>query len=555
MNMKRLPIGISDFKKIIENNYYFVDTSNFIIDIYNEAADIVLLTRPRRFGKTLNMSMLRYFFDNLLNTASLFDGLAVSEDDEVIKQINGYPTIFITFKDFKDMKWDTAELKLKTLLSGLYNDFSEVVLPILKSKIEKKIYMEICNREAKFSDYQEGLKNLTKYLYVAYDKPVMLIIDEYDVPIQSGWTYGYYDDIIDFMRNFLSGALKDNPYLFKGVLTGIYRVAKESIFSGLNNLIVYTIFDEPFSTYFGFTEDEIQSLLQVMDLSTNKELTTELKNWYNGYTFGSNTIYNPWSIVRYLQEKKLKAYWINTSSNELIQESIKKNMKQKAKFREEIEALISGKPIKKMVDDSSALKELNIKPSAIWTLFLFSGYLKPKHAELVNAKYRCELEIPNREVLVFFQDTVIEWLSNSDVEIVYDMADSLIAGEGEKFCDELKTFVLDTLSYHDLKGEPENTYHMILLGMFAHLSDGYWIKSNRESGFGRYDILLKAKDKKNFSAVIEIKPSIEKAADGMEQIEEKAYSTELEAEGYTNILKIALGIDGKKVETLVEKRI
>lgn len=230
-------------------------------------------------------------------------------------------------------------------------------------------------------------------------------------------------------------------------------------------------------------------------------------------------------------------------------------MKQKAKFREEIEALISGKPIKKMVDDSSALKELNIKPSAIWTLFLFSGYLKPKHAELVNAKYRCELEIPNREVLVFFQDTVIEWLSNSDVEIVYDMADSLIAGEGEKFCDELKTFVLDTLSYHDLKGEPENTYHMILLGMFAHLSGGYWIKSNRESGFGRYDILLKAKDKKNFSAVIEIKSSIEKAADGMEQIEEKAYSTELEAEGYTNILKVALGIDGKKVETLVEKRI
>jgi len=302
----------------MENDYYFVDTSEMIAEIYREAADIALITRPRRFGKTLNMSMLRYFFDNRLETSELFKGLGIPEDEEMMKKINGYPVIFITFKDFKDNCWENTEIKLKNLLSGLYDSFYETVFPFLKSDIEKEIYSNIINRKANIVDYQEALKKLTEFLFRVFNKPVILLIDEYDVPIQSGWTYGYYDEVIPFMRGLLSGALKDNSFLFKGVLTGIYRVAKESIFSGLNNLLVYTVLDERYSHYFGFTEQEVLTLLTELNLKSNQTVSSDLKTWYNGYKFGITTIYNPWSVLCYLEQESLRSYWINTSSNDLI---------------------------------------------------------------------------------------------------------------------------------------------------------------------------------------------------------------------------------------------
>ena len=548
--MKRLPIGISDFKKLIENDYIFADTTRLIADVYREAADIILLTRPRRFGKTLNMSMLSYFFDNRLQTAHLYEGFDVSRDAEMMDVVNTFPVIFLSFKDVKDRNWNTAEMKLKNLFSKLYNNFYETLMPVLKPGIEKKTYMDIINKVANNADYQDALKNLTEYLYRAYDKPVILLIDEYDVPIQSGWSYGYYDEVIDFMRGLLSGGLKDNSYLFKGVLTGIYRVAKESIFSGLNNLKVYTVLKKRYSQYFGFTQEEIDSLLDSLHFEEPDKLKEGLKSWYNGYNFGGRTVYNPWSVVNYLFDQELQPYWINTSSNELIQETIDLNMKKRRKFRGEIQSLIAGDSITSTIDDSSALRELRTKPNTIWALFLFSGYLKAETMTLKAGKYDCELKIPNEEVLIFFKDTVMEWLSANDPDILYDMSESLRKGEGERFCEELKKFVLETLSYYDINGEPENTYHMILLGMFAHLSGGYWIKSNRESGEGRYDILLKAKDRENYSAVIEIKASADKTREGMDQIVEKKYLSELESEGYEKILKLSLGVDRKRVEVL-----
>jgi len=280
------------------------------------------------------------------------------------------------------------------------------------------------------------------------------------------------------------------------------------------------------------------------------KLKEGLKSWYNGYNFGGRTVYNPWSVVNYLFDQELQPYWINTSSNELIQETIELNMKKRRKFRGEIQSLIAGDSITSTIDDSSALRELRTKPNTIWALFLFSGYLKAETMTLKAGKYDCELKIPNEEVLIFFKDTVMEWLSANDPDILYDMSESLRKGEGERFCEELKKFVLDTLSYYDINGEPENTYHMILLGMFAHLSGGYWIKSNRESGEGRYDILLKAKDRENYSAVIEIKASADKTREGMDQIVEKKYLSELESEGYEKILKLSLGVDRKRVEVL-----
>jgi len=550
--MKRLPIGISDFEELVKNGYYFVDTTKLIGEVYKDGSKIILLTRPRRFGKTLNLSMLSSFFDNRKKTSELFEGLDISDDVEIMKVINSYPTIFLTFKDIKDRYWDTAEMKLKNLISQLYNDFYDSVKSVLKVGIEVKIYEDIINRVAFISDFQESLKKLTEYLYRAYQKPVILIIDEYDVPIQSGWSNGYYDDVIDFMRGFLSGALKDNSFLFKGVLTGIYRVAKESIFSGLNNLSVLTIFDEDYAEYFGFTESEMEKLLNAFE--ENTEDRENIKRWYNGYNFGGHIVYNPWSVLNYLRFKDLMPYWINTSSNNLIQETININMKEKERFRDDIERLITGESIKKIVDDSSALRELRTKPNAVWALFLFSGYLKPETKVLKAGKYECMLKIPNEEVMIFFKDTVLEWLSVQDTDIFYDMADSLTNGDGEQFCMELKNFVMGTLSYYDIKSEPENTYHMILLGMFAHLTGGYWILSNRESGKGRYDICLKAKNKEDYSVVIEIKPkgTREDAEEGMDQIEDKMYVRDLESEGYTKILKISLAVDGKDIESVVK---
>jgi hypothetical protein len=354
------------------------------------------------------------------------------------------------------------------------------------------------------------------------------------------------------MRGLLSGALKDNPFLFKGVLTGIYRVAKESIFSGLNNLKVYSLFEEKYSEYFGFTEDEVEWLFQSLEIA-DEGLIKNLKAWYNGYDMGNQVIYNPWSVLNYLVDKKLKPYWINTSSNDLIIRLIENNLKEDVDFQHDIEELISGNSIAKMINEASSLRDIDYDMDAIWTLFLFSGYLRPENVVVENGKYKCQLKVPNKEIMIFFQDTVINWIKKASKRTLYSITDSLINGDAGKFCEKLEKYVMETLSYYDIKSKPENTYHLILLGMFAHLVNDYWIKSNRESGLGRYDICLKAKNKKNYSAIIEIKSEAGKTADAMRQIIDKAYAQELESEGYTKIMKIALGVDGKKIKTIAVK--
>jgi len=288
-------------------------------------------------------------------------------------------------------------------------------------------------------------------------------------------------------------------------------------------------------------------------MENNEQVKQGLKEWYNGYKFADHVIYNPWSVINYLYDQKLQPYWINTSSNDLIKETIEKNLKEDERFRISIEEMIAGEKVEKRIDDASALREMEYDPDAIWTLFLFSGYLKAEnpHEAKGSKDIVHDCTIPNTEVTRFYKKTVINWLQRAGRNIIYDLADPLVKGEGQRFGEKLKHFISGSLSYYDIKGEPENTYHMILLGMFAHLSGGYWIKSNRESGLGRYDICLKAKDKENYSAVIEIKPSADRAREGMEQIEEKAYLQELETEGYEKILKISLGVDGKQVEAMV----
>ncbi len=553
--MKKLPIGISDFRKLVENDYFFVDTSEFITDVYRESADTILITRPRRFGKTLNMSMLNYFFDNTLDTAYLFNGLKVTQDSRVMENINGYPTVFISFKDIKDHKWEEASLNLKNQMINMYKQKEESLITILNDEDERKYYRSIIERTAPLSDYKESLKNLVSYLHRAYDKPVLLIIDEYDVPIQSGWTHGYYEDVIDFMRIFLSAALKDNPHLFKGIMTGIYRVAKESIFSGLNNLSVFTVLDEDYSQYFGFTESEIEWILLQLGKENDEDMRAGLREWYNGYTFGGITVYNPWSVINYLRYGQLKPYWINTSSNDLIISLVEENLKRKESFREELETLVSGGYIQKSIDDSSALRELKTDPNSIWSLFLFSGYLKAagRKTDPITLEEIYDCSIPNNEVMRFFRSTVVKWLERSKYGVLSDIVQPLVKGRSEEFTTKLKEFVQSTLSYYDIGKVPENAYHMLLLGMFSHLQGGYHIKSNRESGLGRYDILLKAKDKDNYSVIIEIKKGIDKLEEAIAQIEQKDYAAELRSEGYARITKVAIGADGKNIEVLTKE--
>jgi len=549
--VKKLPIGISDFKEIIEKEYLFVDTSPLIGKIFRESAKAILITRPRRFGKTLNMSMLSYFFDNTLQTLNLFKGLRITEDKEVMKEINGYPVVFISLKDLKNNNWKDALTNLKSLISDLYSTFLHSLEEFKDNKKNKGLIDEIINNKANIVDYQKSLKYLIDFLSVKFNKPVLLLIDEYDVPIQSGWTYGYYDEVIDFMRIFLSAALKDNPNLFRGVLTGIYRVAKESIFSGLNNLSVFTVLNKDYSEYFGFTEPEIEKIFIDLGKDKDRKIRIGMREWYNGYTFGDKTIYNPWSVINYIRYEELKPYWINTSSNDLIITIINKNLKEDKDFRTEIEKLITEESVEKIIDEASALREIEYDPNAIWSLFLFSGYLKPENMKLEEGKINCNLKIPNKEVNIFFKDTVIKWLKIAARRGMDKMTLSLAEGNGEMFCERLKEYVSETLSYYDISKAPENTYHILLLGIFAQLQGGYWIKSNRESGLGRYDILLKAKDKSNYSAIIEIKKSVEDLDKALKQIEERDYSRELTSEGYDRILKVAIGADGKTVETMV----
>ncbi|HPE70387.1 MAG TPA: AAA family ATPase [Thermotogota bacterium] len=554
--MKRWPIGISDFRRIREEGYLFVDTSCFISEIWKEDAQTILVTRPRRFGKTLNLSMLSHFFDIRLKSAGLFKDLRIASDSLLMEQMNRVPTIFLSFKDIKDSDWDSALFHLKMVLSSLFQEFSPILLDVLGEPFLEKSFQSIVNLEAHVVQYKNALKTLIDLLFHKFQHPVLLLIDEYDVPIQSAWTNGYFDQMIDFMRVFLSAPLKDNPKLHKGVLTGIFRVAKESIFSGLNNLVPFTVLEDSFSAYFGFSPREVEWLVaQKWPQQQEKasQQLQQLQEWYNGYRFGQQTVYNPWSVINFLKANRLKPYWIHSSSNDLVIEQVEKNLRRHPTFRAEMERLLSGDSIEKVLDDATALREIDQSPSAIWTLFLFSGYLTPEAATLEQGKYRCTLRIPNEEVQLFFQDTISTWLTHPNPENLSRMLQDLLEGNAPGFANSLQQFALDTLSYYDLQIQSENTFHVLLLGLLAQLQSHFCIRSNRESGFGRYDILLEPRDPSLPGIVIEVKAGTHDLPKALEQIQEKQYTRELLSKGIKELFLVAIGTEGKKVEVLTSE--
>ncbi len=503
-NRKKLNLGYSDFKDIIQSNNYFVDKSLLIEEVLNSQKAVLLFPRPRRFGKTLNLSMLRYFFDkNEPENKNLFKDLKIWQTGEDIKQhCCKYPIIYLTFKDAKADTWQECYELIVSEIVILYRKHRYLLENSILYDDEKDIFNKILRKTASKSEYKESLKLLSEYLQRYHNKKVVILIDEYDTPIQASHNK-FYKEAISFMRSLLSGALKDNSNLYKGVITGILRVSKESIFTGLNNLSVYSILDEEFSAQFGFTELEVKQIIKDFNIKTDY---SEIKRWYDGYKFGETTkIYNPWSILNFVVSKneKFKTFWTYTSSNELIKEQIKK--KDAENIREEILKLINGESIKKDLEANFVFPDLSKNIDLFWTLLTYSGYLTTRK-EISRKKH--ELVIPNFEIKIIFQDTILEWLK-MDVKVQQSLlentANYLITNEIEKFEKGFKKVIGDTFSYYDTAKNHEYVYHSYILGLLAIIGDDYIIKSNGEGGEGRYDIMLIPHDKSKYGVVIEIK--------------------------------------------------
>ncbi|BBE31770.1 hypothetical protein OSSY52_19110 [Tepiditoga spiralis] len=544
---KRLPIGRSDFKSLIEDNMYFVDKSLLIKEVI-ESGDVLLITRPRRFGKTLSQSMMKYFFDITQNNEHLFKALKIYKEKNIIeKHLNKHPVIYITFKDLKSNNLKKMHDLLISELSTLYIDH-KYVLDVLDEE-EKSVYKSITSKKANDSEYENSIRNLSKYMERYYGKKVIILIDEYDTPIQQAYLHGYYDEIISLIGNLFGMALKDNVYLEKAVLTGITRVSKESIFTGVNNLKVSTVLNELFNDKYGLTKEEVEETLKYYDLEYEE---SEVIDWYNGYNFGGVEIYNPFSIINLVDEKKIGPYWMNTSGNYLIRKLIKEGT---VNIKDSIEKLLNGEKVESKINETMVYGDLHINSNeSIWTLFLFSGYLK-WIKETKEGYRRYTLAIPNKEVRMFYEDTVLLMLEEENIQLD-NILINLINGHIEEFKEDFQKLTMNTLSYFDVSGEePERFYHGLILGMSVGLKEKYIIKSNRETWLGRADVILIPKDKTDKGIIIEFKKFyknektlLNSAQNGLKQINEKKYEEEIKNYGINDIIKVSIAFDKKEVE-------
>ena len=536
--MKKIPIGVDDFKEIISNNFYYVDKTKSIEDILSDGSKVKLFTRPRRFGKTLNMSTLKYFFDinNAVENRKLFNGLDI-EKSEYISEHGKYPVIFISMKGIKATTWLASLFAIKGLIAELYNEFEFIRDILNKAELEKfdKIWLKKDDGE-----YENALKNLTAFLYKYYKKEVILLIDEYDNPLITAHKYDYYDDALPFFKVFYGEALKTNPYLKMGVMTGIIRVIKAGIFSDLNNLSVYSILNDFYSDFFGFTQDEVKKALK--DFNIEYELP-DVKAWYNGYKFGNSDVYNPWSILKFLQFKKLIPYWIDTSDNYLINK-ISKNATSDT--MEALQALFSSESVEENINGNSDLSIL-FGEEEIWELLLFSGYLTidKKIGEDYENVYT--LRLPNREVKEFFKQKFID--VNFGESLFRNTMEALKKNKIDNFEKYLQNIILKSTSYYD--GKNEDFYHGLILGITLYLDRDYYVNSNRESGLGRYDVIIEPKNKNNRGFILEFKVAksekeLEKVSEeAIEQIINKKYDISLKERGIRDITLIGIAFFGK----------
>ena len=533
--MKKIPIGVDDFKKLIENNAYYIDKTKFIADILNDAAEVKLFTRPRRFGKTLNMSTLKYFFDiqNKDENRKLFNGLDIEKSQYTSEQ-GKYPVIFISMKGIKAPNWEDYLFQIKTLIKELYNEFSFIREILNKSELDSfdKIWLKKDDGE-----YSNALKNLTAYLYKYYKKEVILLIDEYDNPLITAYEYHYYDDALPFFKVFYGEALKTNPYLKMGVMTGIIRVIKAGIFSDLNNLRVYSILSKQYSDFFGFTQNEVENALE--DFNIEYELP-DVKIWYDGYKFGNSEVYNPWSILNFLEDRELEAYWVGTSNNFLINDILKNT---NSEINDSLEKLFNGERIEEIITGNSDLSSL-LSYHEIWELLLFSGYLTID--KKIDRKLY-SLRIPNKEINELFKDEFID--VNFGESLFRNTMEALKKNKIYSFEKYLQNILLKSTSYYDTGNE--DFYHGLILGMTLYLDRDYYVTSNRESGLGRYDVIVEPKNRNNRGYILEFKVAkIEKdlekvSKEAIEQIIDKKYDTQLKERGIKDITLLGIAFFGK----------
>jgi len=539
--MKNLPIGIDDFKKIREKNTYYVDKTKYIEEILFDTSEVKLFTRPRRFGKTLNMSMLKYFFniENKEENRKLFKNLYI-EKSEFFQEQGAYPVVYISLKGIKADTWENCLLRIKTLLRELYEEYSFIKEKLsLSEQIEfEKIWLKKDDGE-----YKNALKNLTTFLYEYYKKEVILLIDEYDSPLINAYEYGFYDEAILFFKVFYGEALKTNPYLRMGIMTGIIRVIKAGIFSDLNNLKVYSILEKEYSDFFGFTQKEVEKALK--DFNIEYELP-EVKSWYDGYRFGNSEVYNPWSILNFIQSEELKAYWIETSGNFLINDILKNVSTETIEI---LENLFNGISIEENISGNSDLSIL-MGEDEIWELLLFSGYLTVD--EKIGESYEdiYTLRLPNREVKEFFRKKFID--VNFGESTFRKSMEALKKNNIKDFEKYLQNILLKSTSFHDTKSEI--FYHGLILGMMFYLDRDYIVKSNEESGLGRYDVNIEPRNKNNRGYILEFKVTkneedLEKESkEAIEQIISKKYDVSLKERGVKEIVYLGVAFYGKLVK-------
>lgn len=542
---KPLPIGISDFK-LATTNYYYVDKTLLIRDFIDSKPMVSLFTRPRRFGKTLNMDMLRVFFENNEEDTSIYfqDKLIWQCGEEYTAYQGKYPVIFLTFKDVKCSDWSETFNKISKLISFEFLRHIELETSNKLNTYEKEQFALIANGNATEIDYQMSLQLLSLLLHKHYGKETIVIIDEYDTPIQQGHICGFYSEIVNFMRNFFSGGLKDNTHLAYGFLTGILRVAKESIFSGLNNLKINSLLDTAYSQYFGFTKDEVKKMLGYYDA---EEKFNEVCKWYDGYMFGNTEIFNPWSVINYISDNCFpKAFWQSTGSNDIIGEIIEAATPE---ITENLHKLLNGENITTYVDSSVIYPEIHNNPHSIYSFLLIAGYLRvsavyPQH----DGNYMCDVAIPNKEISFVYEKEILNRNNHSGISISIQQA--IFSGDTVRLQKLLDDFMVKSISTID--GANEAFYHGMMLGLCAVLSDRYQVRSNRESGLGRFDIMLIPRIKSMPGFIYEFKFTNNKSKDlnvladeALQQINEKKYDTELLDIGVTDIQKIGIAFCGK----------
>ena len=547
---KKVPIGIEDFKEIIDRECYFVDKSLMIRDILDSGAKVTLFTRPRRFGKTLNMSMLRYFFEKSeQDNTYLFNDLAVSKAGEkYLSHMGQYPVISISLKGMKQADYKTAFIEFKKIISKEFRRHDELLLSDKVYDSDKETFLKICNNSGDYTDYNSALRFLADMLKEAYNKDVILLIDEYDVPLENAYFNGFYEPMVNLIRSVFESALKTNSSLEFAVLTGCLRISKESIFTGLNNMRIYPVIDNAFSQYYGFTEDEVKELTAYYEISDEYD---EIKRWYDGYMFGENEIYNPWSVLNYISyamENKVhppKPFWSNTSSNSVIRKLI---TEADDSVREKVEELMSGESICVPIYEDSVYADIDEDKKQIWSFLLFTGYLKSVNLRNINDILHADLVIPNVEIRTIYQRSILQWFDEKlEADPRTELFEALLNGNVTRIEDIICDWLDETISYHD---EKEQYYHGFMTGLLSGFK-GYTLKSNRESGDGRPDLLLMEKRKREIAIIIEVKDTkkfseLESLCDtALAQIEENRYEAELKQESYKNIIKYGIAFCGK----------